>query len=73
MPLDSKCIEASFSPTSTDALYLQIDQVPKYQDLAISVVTTDRQIDEQTDYFTPAHAHGVITWIMESSDSKFDS
>ena len=54
MPLDSKHTETSFSPTLTNSLYLGIDQVPRCRDLVILVVTTDRQ----TDYFTPAHAHG---------------
>ena len=43
MPLDSKHTEDSFSPTSTDSLQLRINQVPRYRDLAILVVTTDRQ------------------------------
>ena len=46
MPLDSKYTEASFSPTLADLLYLRIDQVPRCQDLAILVVTTDRQTDK---------------------------
>ena len=57
--LDSKHTETSFSPTSTDSLYLQIDQVPRCQDLVILMVTTDKQTDRQINRlpFTPAHAH----------------
>ena len=55
VPLDSKHTEDSFSPTLTDSLQLRIDQVPRYCDLVILVVTTDRQ----TDCFTPVHARGV--------------
>ena len=50
MPLNSEHTEASFSPTSTDSLYLWINQVPRCQDLAILVVTTDRQTDKPTTY-----------------------
>ena len=56
MPNDSKHIQASLSPISTDWLRLQVVLSPRFQDLAIFVVMTDRQ----TDYFTPAHARGVI-------------
>ena len=45
MLLNSKHTEASFSPTLTDSLYVQIDQVLRCRDLAILVVTTDRQTD----------------------------
>ena len=31
--LDSKHTEASFSPTLTDSLYLQIDQVPRWVEI----------------------------------------
>jgi hypothetical protein len=47
LPNDSKYNEADFS---TDSLYLRVTQMPKSQDLAIFVLTTDRQ----TDCFTPA-------------------
>ena len=33
-------------PTSTDSLYLRINQVPRCRDLAILVVTTDRQTNQ---------------------------
>ena len=56
MPKDSKHIQASLSLISTDWLRLRVAQVPRSRDLAIFVVTTDGQ----TDYFTPAHAGGVI-------------
>ena len=63
MPNDSKHIQASLSLIPTDWSRLRAAQVPRCRDLAIFVVTTDRQTDgqtdRQTDYFTPAHARGV--------------
>ena len=38
--------------------------MPRSRDLAIFVVTTDGQMDRQTDYFTPTHVCGVITHTM---------
>ena len=52
----SKHTQASLSLISTDWLRLRVALGPRFRDLAIFVVTTDRQ----TDYFTPAHARGVI-------------
>ena len=52
-----KHTEAIYSPTWTNSLYLRIDQVPWRRDLAILVVTTDRQ----TDYFTPEHVHWITS------------
>ena len=62
MPNDLKHIQASLSLIPIDWLCLRVAQVPRCRDLAISVVTTDRL----TDYFTPAHARGVITASSES-------
>ena len=45
---ESKRIEASFSPMSTDSLYLRVAQMPRSRDIAIFVPTTDK-----TDCFTP--------------------
>jgi hypothetical protein len=45
-----------------DWLYLRVAQMPRCSDLAIFVMK-DRQMDGQmdkTNYFTPAHARGVI-------------
>ena len=67
MPLYSEYTEASFSPSLTYSLCLQLTQVPSYRllDLAIFVSTTpdndDDDDNDMTDYFTPAHVHGVIT------------
>ena len=56
MPDDSKHTQTSLSPISADWLRLRVALSPRFRDLAIFVVTTDRQ----TDYFTPAHARGVM-------------
>jgi hypothetical protein len=50
LPNDSKHNEAGFSTISTDSLCLRVAQMPRSRDLAIFVLTTDRQ----TDCFTPA-------------------
>ena len=68
MPNDSKHIQASFLLIQTDWIRLRITQMPRYQDLEIFVVTTDgqtdRQMDGQTDYFTPGYASGIIIlWV----------
>ena len=60
MPNDLKYIQASLWLIPTDWLRLRVVQVPRCQDLAIFVVTTDGQMDRQTNYFTLAHACGVI-------------
>ena len=60
VPSDSKRCQASFLLISTDWLHLQVAQTPRFRDLAIFVVTTDRQTDRQTDCIAPANAHGVI-------------
>ena len=63
LPNDSKHNEASFSTISTDKLYLRFAQTPRSPDLAIFVLTTDRQTDRrQTKPITLplAHARGVI-------------
>ena len=70
MPLDSKHSGASFSQTSTNSLYFQVAQVLTCRDLAILVVTDDRQTDRQTDYFTTAHARGVISKSVERKREK---
>ena len=44
----SKCTEASFSPTSTDSLYLQVAQVPRSPDLVIFVDDNDNDNDNDT-------------------------
>ena len=44
--------------------------MPRSQDLEIFVMTTDGQTDRQTDYFTFAHACGVIMNQVESQRSK---
>ena len=63
MPLDSKHLKASFSPTSTDLLYIRVAKVPKSQDLVIFVDDNDNNNDDDNDdndndndmtnYFTP--------------------
>ena len=40
----SKCTKASFSPKSTDLLFLQLAQMPRSQDLVIFVSTTTTQL-----------------------------
>ena len=65
MPNDLKHIQASISLISTDWLCLRVAQMPTCQDLVIFVVTTDRQTDRQTDYFTPVHACRVITYSID--------
>ena len=65
-------IQSTFKPVflliQTDWIRLRITQMPRYQDLEISVATTDgqtdRQMDRQTDYFTPGYASGaIIPWV----------
>ena len=68
MPNDLKHIQASLSLIPTDWSRLRVAQVPRCRDLAIFVVTTDGQMDRQTDYFTPAHAHGVISDLLTVCD-----
>ena len=77
MPNDqSRHIQASLSLIPTDWSRLRVAQVPRCRDLAIFVVTTDRQTDRrtdgqmgrQTDYFTPVHVRGVIIH-MDREDS----
>ena len=41
--------------------------MPRCRDLVILVVTTDGQTDRQTDYFTPAHARGVIKLVSRAT------
>jgi hypothetical protein len=52
LPNDSKHNEACFMTISTDSLRLRVAQTPGSRDLAIFVLTTDRQ----TDCFTPCCA-----------------
>ena len=58
-----KRFEASFSTISTNMLYLRVAQTPRSPDLAIFVLTTDRQTTDrrQTKPITLplAHARGV--------------
>jgi hypothetical protein len=58
-PNDLKHNEAGSLTILTDLLCLRVAQVPTSQDLTIFMLTTDnRQIDTQTDCFTPAaHVH----------------
>ena len=46
MPNDSKYIQASLPLILTDWLRLRVARVPRCQDLAIFVVTTDGQTDQ---------------------------
>ena len=50
--------------------------MPRCRNLAIFVVTTDgqidRQTDTQTDYFTPAHVRGVIIRYSTSDDDQIN-
>ena len=52
---NSKRVQTSFSPISTDWLCLQYAQMPRTRDLAIFVPTTMMTMttDRQTDCFTP--------------------
>jgi hypothetical protein len=50
LPNDSKHNEAGFWTISTDSLCLRVAKMPRSRDLAMFVLTTDRQ----TDCFTPA-------------------
>ena len=49
MTNDSKHIQASLLLIPTDWLCLLVAQMPRSRDLAIFVVTTDGQVDKQTD------------------------
>ena len=53
MLLNSKHPETSFSPTSTESLYLQVAQMPRSQDLVIFVDDNDNNNNDTSDYFTP--------------------
>ena len=53
LPNDSKHSEASFSTVSTDKLYSRVAQMSRSPDLAIFVLTTDRQTTDKTDHITP--------------------
>ena len=69
LPNDSKHNEASFSTISTDKLYLWVAQMSRSPDLAIFVLTTDRQTDRrQTKPITLplAHARGVIILLHQA-------
>ena len=46
---NSKHIQASFSLILTDWLHLRVAQMPRSQDLAIFVVTTDEQMNRRTE------------------------
>ena len=65
MDCDKQFKAASFSQIPTDWLRLQVAQMPRSRELVIFVVITgrltNRPMDGQTDYFTPAHVHGVIS------------
>ena len=54
LPRDLKDNEASFSMILTVLLNLQVAQMPRYGDLAILVMTTDRWQTIKTDCFTRA-------------------
>ena len=70
MTNDSKHIQASLSLISTDWLHLQVVQMPRSRDLAIFIVQqTNRWTDVQIDYFTPAHAHGVLIIMVTLKDT----
>ena len=49
--------------SKTDWIRLRVAQMPRSRDLVIFVVT--KQTDRQTNYFTPAHTHGVIMIVRE--------
>ena len=53
-----KAHSSQFSLIQTDWICLQVVQMPRSQDLAIFMVTTDRWMDRQTDYFTPRMCTG---------------
>ena len=55
LAIDVKHTEASSLPNSTGSLCLKLAQVPP--DLAIFCI---HDYDNRTNYFTLAHAHGVI-------------
>ena len=54
-----KHTKASFSPTSTDSLYLQVAQMPRSQDLAIILWTIMTTAEVNT--IPLVHARRVIT------------
>ena len=56
LPNDSKHTEASFLTILMDTLYLRVAQMPRSPDLAIFVLTKDKQTT-----LPLAHVYGVIT------------
>ena len=62
MPLDPKHSEASFSPNLTDLPCLRVAKVCLDVEIWLFFVDNDNDNNDndRTDYFTPAHARGVI-------------
>jgi hypothetical protein len=61
LPNDLKHNEESFSAISTALLYLRVAQMPRCPDLAIFVLTNNKQTDKQTEptVLPLAHACGI--------------
>ena len=57
MPLDSKYTEPSFLPNSTVLLLLQLAQMPRSPDWAISVSTKTAMTTTQPTVFYSLHMH----------------
>jgi hypothetical protein len=53
LPNDSKHNEATFFKIFTDLLCLRVSRMSRSRDLAIFVLTIDKQTDRQTDCITP--------------------